>query len=78
LLLGPGDYSVVVGIYPTLDLSDSGRAQHAAVWREPMMLSVSQPVGIAMDLGVVRHPVRWHTAGRTDVTVQAAGPSHST
>jgi lipopolysaccharide transport system ATP-binding protein len=78
VLLGPGDYSVVVGIYPTLDLDDSGRAQHAAVWREPRTLSVAQPVGIAMDLGVVRHPARWRNAGRTQATVQAAAPSRST
>lgn len=77
LLLGPGDYSVVVGIYPTLDLSDSGRAQHAALWHEPRILSVSQPVGIAMDLGVVRHPVRWRVGGQDDVSIQDVASSQA-
>jgi len=77
LLLGPGEYSVVVGIYPTLDLSDSGRVQHAALWREPRILSVSQPVGIAMDLGVVRHPVRWRVGGHAEASIQDGASSQA-
>jgi ABC-type polysaccharide/polyol phosphate transport system ATPase subunit len=75
LLLGPGEYSVVVGIYPTLDLGDSARTQHVAVWREPKTLFVAPPLGIVMDLGVVRHPVRWSSIGRTETSVQSAAPS---
>ncbi len=59
LLLGPGDYSVAVGIYPSLDLSDSSAVQHAVIWSRTAVFCVLRDVSIAMDLGVVRHPVRW-------------------
>ncbi len=59
LLLGPGDYSVAVGIYPSLDLSDSSAVQHAVIWAKTAVFRVLRDVSIAVDLGVVRHPVRW-------------------
>lgn len=59
LLLGPGEYTVAVGMYPSLDLNDSVSPQHAVIWHRRQMFSVHQPVGIALDLGIVRHPVTW-------------------
>ena len=59
LLLGPGDYSVAVGVYPSLDLSDTGAVQHAVLWSKTGVFRVPRDAGIAMDLGVIRHPVRW-------------------
>lgn len=78
LLLGPGEYSVTVGIYPALDLGDSAALQHAALWHQPRTFSVRQPEGVAMDLGVVRHPVRWRMDGSrlagTSQTLQRRAP----
>jgi len=59
LLFGPGEYTVSVGIYPSLDLADSASMQHAVIWHKPHTFGVRRPDGIALDLGVVRHPVRW-------------------
>lgn len=62
LMFGPGEYTVAVGIYPSLDLGDSVSPQHAVLWHQPHTFLVSRPMGIAVDLGVVRHPVRWRMA----------------
>lgn len=59
LLFGPGEYTVSVGIYPSLDLADSLSPQHAVLWHKPQAFVVARPAGMALDLGVVRHPVRW-------------------
>ena len=59
LLIGPGEYSVSVGIYASLDLNDSVTPQHAVIWHRRQVFSVRQPIGVALDLGVVRHPVTW-------------------
>jgi lipopolysaccharide transport system ATP-binding protein len=59
LMLGPGEYNVTVGLYPSLDLTDPVRPQHAVIWRQPKTFIISQPPDVAVDLGVVRHPVRW-------------------
>lgn len=64
LMLGPGEYTVAVGIYPTLDLGDSANMQHAVIWHKPHTFVVRRPDGVAVDLGVVRHPVKWRFAGR--------------
>lgn len=61
LMFGPGEYTVSVGIYPSLDLADSASMQHAVIWHKPQTFLVRRPAGVAMDLGVVRHPVRWRT-----------------
>ena len=70
LLLGPGEYTLAVGIYPALDLADSASMQHAVIWHKPHTFVVRRPDGVAVDLGVVRHPVKWKLAGRP-VTVIA-------
>ena len=57
--IGPGEYSVSVGIYASLDLNDSVTPQHAVIWHRRQVFSVRQPIGVALDLGVVRHPVTW-------------------
>jgi hypothetical protein len=62
LMLGPGEYTVAVGVYPVLDLADTGSLQHAAIWHKPRSFIVRKPAGVAMDLGVVRHPARWRVA----------------
>lgn len=59
LLLGTGEYTIAVGIYPVLDLKDSASPQHVALWHPPQTFVVHQPRGIAVNLGLVRHPVRW-------------------
>lgn len=59
LLLGPGEYTVAVGIYPSLDLADSLSTQHAVLWHESRPFIVATPAGVAVDLGIVQHPVRW-------------------
>ena len=64
LMLAPGEYTVGVGIYPSLDLADTHSVQHAAIWHKPASFVVHRPVGVALELGVVRHPVRWRLAGR--------------
>ena len=69
LMLGPGEYTVAVGIFPSLDLSDSATPQHAVLWRPPRTFSVRRHEGVAMDLGVVRHPARWRTADRPSAPV---------
>src|SRR3989442_9717987 len=61
-MLGPGEYTVAVGVYPVLDLADTGSLQHAAIWHKPRSFVVRKPAGVAMDLGVVRHPARWRGA----------------
>ncbi len=61
LMLGPGEYTVAVGIYPSLDLADTVSPQHAVLWHESRSFAVTQPAGVSMDLGMVRHPVRWQT-----------------
>ncbi|MDE3034478.1 MAG: ABC transporter ATP-binding protein [Nitrospirota bacterium] len=60
LMLGPGEYGVAVAIYPSLDLGDSASPQHAALWHRPHTFTVSRPLDVAVDLGVFRHPARWH------------------
>lgn len=59
LLLGPGEYTVAVGIYSSLDLTDSVSPQHVVIWHRQHTFSIRQPVGVALDLGVVKHPVHW-------------------
>jgi len=59
LMLGPGEYTVSVGIYPSLDLADSASLQHAVIWHKPQTFLVRRLADVALDLGVVRHPVRW-------------------
>jgi homopolymeric O-antigen transport system ATP-binding protein len=59
LMFGPGEYTVSVGIYPSLDLADSASMQHAVIWHKPQTFLVRQPAGVSMDLGVVRQPVQW-------------------
>jgi ABC-type polysaccharide/polyol phosphate transport system ATPase subunit len=66
LLLGPGEYTVAVGIYPSLDLADTVSTQQATIWHKPLTFSVRQPTGVAVDLGVVRHPVRWRITGQQE------------
>ena len=73
LMLGPGEYTVAVGIYPALDLADSASMQHAVIWHKPHTFVVRPPAGVALDLGVVRHPVRWRIAGRLTEAVVPAG-----
>ena len=73
LMLGPGEYTVAVGIYPTLDLADSASMQHAVIWHKPHTFVVRRQDGVAVDLGVVRHPVKWKLAGRP--TTMVAGSS---
>ena len=68
LMLGPGEYTVAVGIYPSLDLNDSATPQHAVLWYQPRMFSVRRQEGVAIDLGVVRHPAQWRTADRPSAT----------
>lgn len=67
LWLGPGEYTVAVGIYPSLDLADGLSMQHAVIWHKTRTFMVRQPVGVRLDLGVVRHPVRWRALGRKRV-----------
>ncbi|MGH2362883.1 MAG: Wzt carbohydrate-binding domain-containing protein, partial [bacterium] len=67
LLLGPGEYMVAVGIYPALDLGDPISPQHAVIWHRPVTFTVQQPVGVALDLGVVMHPARWRIARPQEV-----------
>jgi ABC-type polysaccharide/polyol phosphate transport system ATPase subunit len=69
LLLAPGEYTVGVGIYPSLDLADAHSAQHAAIWHQPLSFMVRRPVGVAVDLGVVRHPVQWRLAAHPSAVV---------
>jgi len=73
LMLGPGAYTVAVGIYPTLDLADSASMQHAVIWHKPHAFVVRRPAGVSVDLGVVRHPVQWRVAKR----LSAMAPSGS-
>lgn len=63
-MLGPGEYMVTVGIYPSLDLTDSDSIQHATIWHQSKTFTVQQPETVAMDLGIVRHPVEWRLNGR--------------
>jgi ABC-type polysaccharide/polyol phosphate transport system ATPase subunit len=74
MAFGPGEYTVAVGIYPFLDLADSANMQHAAIWHKPHTFLVRQPVGVSVDLGVVRHPVRWRV-GNPLQTVVPGNPS---
>lgn len=67
LLLGPGEYQIVIGVYPCLDLRGSASPQHAVIWRHPRTFSVRQPEGVLTDLGVVRHPVRWRVVDQRPV-----------
>ncbi|MGH2362885.1 MAG: hypothetical protein ACRDGM_20345 [bacterium] len=71
LMPGPGEYTVAVGIYPVLDLSESAALQLAVLWHEPRTFAVCQPQGMAVDLGVVRHPARWQVAGPQGVEAPA-------
>ena len=72
LMLGPGEYTVAVGIYPTLDLADSASMQHAVICRTPSTFVVRRPDGVALDLGVIRHPVKWKLAGRPATVVSGS------
>lgn len=72
LMLGPGEYTVAVGIYPTLDLADSASMQHAVIGRIPHTFVVRRPDGVALDLGVIRHPVKWKLAGRPATVVSGS------
>jgi len=67
LMLGPGEYTVAVGIYPSLRLADTVGIQHAVLWHRPHSFSVRQPVGVALDMGVFRHPARWRQVCRHPV-----------
>lgn len=64
LLFGPGEYTVSVGIYPSLDLADSASMQHAVIWHKPVTFLVRRLAGVSVDLGVVRHPVQWRARAR--------------
>lgn len=75
LALGPGEYTVAVGIYPSLDLSDPAGVQHAVLWHRPRTFSVRHQVGVAVDLGVIRHPVRWRLTNSPSVALSAAPPT---
>ena len=75
LLLGPGEYTVAVGIYPSLDLADAVSTQHAAIWHKPSTFSVRQPAGVAVNLGVVRHPVRWKIVRSPLAAMSGSGSS---
>jgi lipopolysaccharide transport system ATP-binding protein len=70
LMFAPGEYTVSVGIYPTLDLADSASMQHAVIWHKPQTFLVRRPVGVSMDLGVVRQPVQW----RAFASIEARAP----
>ena len=59
LMFGPGEYTVSVGIYPSLNLADSASMQHAVIWHKPQTFLVRREAGVSMDLGVVRQPVQW-------------------
>jgi hypothetical protein len=59
MMLGPGEYTVAAGLYPELNLNDPNSVQPAFLWHRPVQLVIRQPVGVAMQLGVMRHPVRW-------------------
>jgi ABC-type polysaccharide/polyol phosphate transport system ATPase subunit len=59
LMLGAGEYSLGIGIYPKLDLSDPMNTQHAVISLSPQTFSVKQPSGVAVNLGVFKHPVSW-------------------
>ena len=69
LVFGPGEYTVSVGIYPSLDLADSASMQHAVIWHKPHTFVVRRPDGVAVDLGFVRHPVKWKLGGRPATVV---------
>jgi ABC-type polysaccharide/polyol phosphate transport system ATPase subunit len=71
-LLGPGEYMVAVGIYPSLDLSDAISTQHATLWHQSKTFTVQQPDAVVMDLGVVRHPVQWRLNGRVLCHIQSS------
>lgn len=73
LLLGPGEYTVAIGIYPSLDLSDPANMQHAVIWHKPLTFVVSRPSGVMVDLGVLRHPVRWRSSDPSTVAVTPVG-----
>lgn len=62
LMLGPGDYTAAVGIYPSLNLADPVTMQHAVLWYRNDSFSVRKPIGVAVDLGVFRHPANWRQA----------------
>ncbi|WP_447601875.1 ABC transporter ATP-binding protein [Nitrospira sp. Nam80] len=64
LNIGPGEYMVSVGIYPSLDLRDSTSLQHAVIWHRPVTFNICAPAGIAVDLGVCRQSVQWQVARR--------------
>lgn len=59
MMLGPGEYTVAAGLYPELDLNNPNSVQPAFLWHRPVQLVIRQPIGVAMQLGVMRHPVRW-------------------
>ncbi len=69
MAFGPGEYTVAVGIYPTLDLADSASMQHAVIWHKPCMFVVRRPDGVAVDLGVVRHHVQWRVVNHLHTMV---------
>jgi ABC-type polysaccharide/polyol phosphate transport system ATPase subunit len=77
LMLGPGEYTVAVGIYPTLDLADSASMQHAVIWHKPHTFVVRRQDGVAVDLGVVRHPVKWRVADRVSAMVSGKPPGEA-
>ena len=64
LNIGPGEYMVSVGIYPSLDLQDSTSLQHAVIWHRSVTFRICAPPGVAIDLGVCRQPVQWYVARR--------------
>jgi ABC-type polysaccharide/polyol phosphate transport system ATPase subunit len=73
LMFGPGEYTVSVGVYPLLDLADTHSVQHAAIWHKPQTFLVRRLAGVALELGVIRHPVRWRAfAGLEEKTPGAA------
>jgi hypothetical protein len=59
VMLGPGKFTVAVGLYPELDLNNPNSIQPAILWHRPNQFVVRQPFGVSMELGVMRHPVQW-------------------
>jgi hypothetical protein len=64
LNIGPGEYMVSVGIYPSLDLRDSTSLQHAVIWHRSATFRVCPLPGVTIDLGVCRQSVQWRVANR--------------
>lgn len=62
--IGPGEYKVSVGIYPSLDLQDSMSLQHAVMWHRSTTFRIHPPPGVALELGACRQPVHWRVSNQ--------------